>query len=71
MERLQWSGKKAYNAAKKRDWHVGGKVAGWTKSAGDLTFATIYGAGHMVPMDRPEQSEAMFNAWIKGDPIPK
>jgi len=71
MERLEWTGKADYNAAKKRDWHVDGKVAGWTKSAGDLTFMTVYGAGHMVPMDQPERASAMVNAWLKGKEMPK
>lgn len=71
MEKLKWSGQEAYNAAEKRDWHYDGKVAGQTKSAGNLTFLTIYGAGHMVPMDRPKQSEAMYNAWLRGKDMPK
>ena len=31
-----------------RDWTVGGKKAGETKSSGLLTVATVNGAGHMI-----------------------
>lgn len=31
-----------------REWTIDGKVAGRTRSAKGLTFATIEGAGHMV-----------------------
>ena len=35
------------------DWKVGGAVAGQVKSGGGLSFITIEGAGHQVPMDQP------------------
>lgn len=45
---LDWTGSAAYNAQKDRDWSVDGEVVGITRSANGLTFATVYGAGHMV-----------------------
>lgn len=48
IEKLEWSGKEGYGRAKWRDWSVGSKTAGETKTAGVLTFATIRGAGHMI-----------------------
>ena len=45
---LEWSGGDAFRAQASRDWKVGGKVAGSTRSAAGLTFATVEGAGHMV-----------------------
>jgi len=47
-EKLQWTGKEAFNAQKMRDWDVDGRVAGQWKSANGLTFLTFYEAGHMV-----------------------
>ena len=35
------------------DWKVGGAIAGQVKSGGGLSFITIEGAGHQVPMDQP------------------
>jgi carboxypeptidase C (cathepsin A) len=48
---LDWSGGEAFRAEQLRDWKVGGKVAGRTRSAGQLTFVTVDGAGHMVRSD--------------------
>ena len=45
---LEWHGREAFAAQELRDWDVDGKAAGKTRSAGLLTFATIYGAGHLV-----------------------
>lgn len=45
---LDWTGNAAYNAEKDHDWVVDGKVAGITRSANGLTFASVYAAGHMV-----------------------
>ena len=45
---LEWSGQESFAAQSLRDWKVNGKSAGLTRSAGPFTFATIYGAGHMV-----------------------
>jgi cathepsin A (carboxypeptidase C) len=45
---LEWSGGDAFRREALRDWKVGGKAAGSTRSKGGLTFATIEGAGHMV-----------------------
>jgi carboxypeptidase C (cathepsin A) len=45
---LEWPGQADFIAAEPREWLVDGKTAGKTRSYGDLTFATIDGAGHMV-----------------------
>ena len=46
---LEWTGQSAFVGEPLREWTaVDGSVAGLTRSAGNLTFATIYGAGHMV-----------------------
>jgi hypothetical protein len=39
MEKLQWTGQKAYNDAKWEDWKVKGKAAGYTKAAGNLSVS--------------------------------
>ena len=53
VEKLEWEGKAEFNAQEWRSWGLGEDVteesaAGITKSAGPLTFASVYGAGHMV-----------------------
>ncbi|WVR03482.1 hypothetical protein IAU60_000473 [Kwoniella sp. DSM 27419] len=64
MERLEWSGQKAYNAAEFADWSVKGHVAGHYKTAGNLTMLKIKGAGHMVPYDKPKEALAMLDSWL-------
>lgn len=49
-------------------WHTKhGKLAGEVKNYGIFTFLRVYGAGHMVPYDQPENSLDMVNRWIAGD----
>lgn len=45
---IQWSGQSEYAAQPLREWIVDGTTAGLTRGDGPLTFATIFGAGHMV-----------------------
>ena len=47
VDKLEWTGHDAYVREEWRDWTVGGRKAGETKSSGVLTFATVRGAGHM------------------------
>ncbi|KJA20896.1 hypothetical protein HYPSUDRAFT_141602 [Hypholoma sublateritium FD-334 SS-4] len=63
---LDWSGKNEFSSTALRDWIVGGKSAGKTRSAKGFTFATITGAGHMVPYDKPKESLELIQRWISG-----
>lgn len=76
---LDWSGKEDFVREKLRVWYVdlpvsgeGGKNvteekrAGRVRSKGGLTFATVEGAGHMVPFDKPREALAMINRWLAG-----
>jgi len=45
---MEWSGKAAFSQQPLAAWFVEGEVAGKTRSAQGLTFATVDGAGHMV-----------------------
>ncbi|THH08098.1 hypothetical protein EW146_g9106 [Bondarzewia mesenterica] len=48
VDKLEWSGHDGYHNASWHDWTVEGAKAGETKSWGNLTFATVRGAGHMM-----------------------
>lgn len=53
VEQLEWAGQKEFNAQEWKTWGLGDNVtektgAGITKSSGLLTFASVWGAGHMV-----------------------
>ncbi|CCA73427.1 related to PRC1-carboxypeptidase y, serine-type protease [Serendipita indica DSM 11827] len=66
---LPWSGHDAFNAQELREWKVDGEVAGMTRNASGLTFATVFAAGHMVPYDKPKQALTMLNRWLAGQEL--
>jgi hydroxymandelonitrile lyase/serine carboxypeptidase-like clade 2 len=35
-----------------------------------LTYVTVRGAGHEVPLHRPEQAFFLFKQFLKGEPMP-
>jgi len=65
----EWTGQEAFAAQPLREWEVDGLAAGLTRSAGPFTFATIDGAGHMAPYDKPEASLEMVNRWLAQEPL--
>ncbi|KAJ7223362.1 Alpha/Beta hydrolase protein [Mycena pura] len=68
---LEWSGQTQFAAEPLRPWAVGGDFtkgrAGLARSAKGLTFATIDGAGHMVPYDKPKEALDLLQRWLSGD----
>lgn len=45
-------------------WTINGKVVGTIKSAGLLEFRVVFNAGHMVPMDRPQEALDMAVSFV-------
>ncbi|RDB27300.1 Carboxypeptidase Y [Hypsizygus marmoreus] len=66
---LEWSGQEEFVGMPLREWVVDGKRAGRTRSAKGFTFATIDGAGHMVPYDKPKESLEMVQRWLAGEEL--
>lgn len=66
-DRLPWSGHKAYKNEETRTWKVLGKPAGEVKNHKHFTFLRVFGGGHMVPYDQPENALEMVNRWVSGD----
>ncbi|KAJ7590812.1 Alpha/Beta hydrolase protein [Mycena floridula] len=64
VDKLEWSGQEAYASAHWRNW-PGGEV----KETPLLTFATIRGAGHMVPHDKPVESLQMVKKWLSSSTL--
>lgn len=64
---LPWQGKDAFNAAPDTDWCPGGKTGGKVRSSQGFSFLQVSSAGHMVPLDQPENALTMFNDFILGN----
>lgn len=47
------------------------KVGGWTEVYEGVTFATVRGAGHEVPLFKPRAALQLLMSFLKGQPLPK
>jgi len=53
-----------------RPWLVEAQVGGYVVEYGaNFTFATVKGAGHMVPRTQPERAYAMLSRFLSGQPL--
>ncbi|KAL4346024.1 hypothetical protein HN51_064168 [Arachis hypogaea] len=53
-------------------WYSSGaQVGGWTEVYDGLTFATVRGAGHEVPLFQPERAHILFKSFLAGKKLPK
>ncbi|XP_022774586.1 serine carboxypeptidase-like 25 [Durio zibethinus] len=52
-------------------WYVKKQVGGWTEVYHGLTFATVRGAGHEVPLFKPRAALQLFRSFLRGEPLPK
>ncbi|KAL0955847.1 hypothetical protein HGRIS_002049 [Hohenbuehelia grisea] len=66
---MKWSGQKDFVDQELRDWFVDGRRSGITRSARGLTFATVEGAGHMVPYDKPKEALELMKRWLRDDKL--
>ena len=86
LDALKWSGRSAFSQAVPDVWlgPDGSRPSGYARSSGPLTLLFVMGAGHMVPLDRPEEALDMLrrfitsksfadasNNVIKGSPLPR
>ncbi|XP_039120236.1 serine carboxypeptidase II-2-like [Dioscorea cayenensis subsp. rotundata] len=51
-------------------WYNNGQVGGWTQVYQGLTFVTVRGAGHEVPLHRPKQALVLIKSFLAGSPMP-
>jgi serine carboxypeptidase-like clade 2 len=47
-----------------------GQVGGWTQVYVGLTFVTVRGAGHEVPLHEPRKAFTVFESFLEGKPMP-
>ncbi|WP_298624393.1 peptidase S10 [uncultured Legionella sp.] len=66
LEQLNWHGKELFNKARTCRWYVGGtnNLAGYVRNADVLTQIKIRGAGHMAPMDQPQNTLDLMKRFI-------
>lgn len=51
-------------------WYLNKQVGGWTEEYKGLTFATVRGAGHEVPLFRPKSAFQLFKSFLSGKNLP-
>nr|AJD23204.1 carboxypeptidase Y [Onygena corvina] len=63
---LQWPGQAQFKSKTLTEVKnsVNGKAMGQVKNHGGFAFFRLYGAGHLVPYDQPENSLDFFNRWV-------
>jgi cathepsin A (carboxypeptidase C) len=64
---VQWSGQSDFNKVEYKNWTVSGEPAGQLKSFKNFKFLRVFNAGHMVPMDQPQNALAMLQDFIMND----
>ncbi|CAL9158980.1 unnamed protein product [Musa hybrid cultivar] len=52
-------------------WYSRRQVAGWTEVYEGMTFASVRGAGHEVPLLQPSRALQLFQSFLAGKPLPK
>ena len=65
------SGQDDFNSKGFKEWKSldGKSVAGEVKSSGPLSFVKVAAAGHMVPMDQPENALKMIYSFTQNTPL--
>lgn len=51
-------------------WYNNGQVGGWTQLYKGLTFVTVRGAGHEVPLHKPDLALVLFKSFLADDAMP-
>lgn len=60
IDALNWDVKEEWRA-----WMQDDQVAGYVEAREGLTFASVHGAGHMVPQDQRERAHYLINTWVQ------
>mmetsp|Transcript_71885 Transcript_71885/g.158986 ORF Transcript_71885/g.158986 Transcript_71885/m.158986 type:complete len:451 (+) Transcript_71885:65-1417(+) len=60
MDQMKWSGQAAFREVQTKPWRLDGKLVGYEKSYGALTYHTILRTGHLVPTVVPEVALGML-----------
>ncbi|XP_063231638.1 venom serine carboxypeptidase-like [Bacillus rossius redtenbacheri] len=69
LRAMEWGGAAEYLAAPRRQWHVGSELAGYVKTAGNLTELLVRNSGHMVPADQPKWAFDLISKFADDKPF--
>ncbi|KAK7864314.1 hypothetical protein R5R35_009568 [Gryllus longicercus] len=69
LNTLHWSSAAEYKIASRFPWHVGKDIAGYVKTAGNLTEVLVRDAGHMVPSDQPKWALDLIGRFTSNKPF--
>ena len=64
ISKLNWPGIKNFKLSQKQIWKTKSGISGNVKTSTNLTFVTVYKAGHYVPFYQPENSLDMVRRFI-------
>lgn len=53
-----------------RAWYDDGQVGGWTQEYAGLTFVSVRGAGHEVPLHKPKLALTLIKSFLSGTTMP-
>ncbi|RAL38591.1 hypothetical protein DM860_002569 [Cuscuta australis] len=54
-----------------RSWFHNHQVGGRIVEYNGLTFVTVRGAGHLVPLDKPSEALALVHSFLSGEELPR
>nr|XP_023024517.1 venom serine carboxypeptidase-like [Leptinotarsa decemlineata] len=69
LEKMKFSAHEEYKKAPRHVWKVDQDLAGYVKSAGNLTEVLVRNAGHLVPADQPKWSLDMISKFVRNEYI--
>jgi len=70
VDLIDWPSQADFRASPRQVWRTSdGKVGGFIKAYDNLAWVTVYGAGHMVPTDRPMAAFHMFQHFVSNQPL--
>lgn len=67
LNSLNWPGIQQWKRSPKQLWTINHDVKGWAKVSGNLWFALVNGAGHMVPTDQPESAFSLLGHFLNNE----
>ncbi|KAL1497428.1 hypothetical protein ABEB36_008403 [Hypothenemus hampei] len=69
LRKLDFSASSEYSRAERKVWLLNNRVAGYVKTAGNLTEVMVRNAGHRVIADQPINAFNLIYNFVNGNPI--